>query len=72
MDTSEIVNTVLLFLRSCFAGEDMFGPPLASEALNEDVASKVSSMSTVYVIHTLFPCMQHSSVVIQKSRNQKY
>ncbi|KAL5968115.1 hypothetical protein TSMEX_004137 [Taenia solium] len=28
LDTSEAVNTILLFLRSCFAGEEVFGVPL--------------------------------------------
>lgn len=42
-DPREIVNVILLFLRACFAGEDMFGEVFPVD-LREDVPSKVSPL----------------------------
>lgn len=47
LDAGEAVNTILLFLRSCFAGEEVFGMPLDPK-FYADVPNKVRTSS--------FPC----------------
>ncbi|CDS37612.1 vacuolar protein sorting associated protein 8 [Echinococcus multilocularis] len=43
LDTSEAVNTILLFLRSCFAGEEVFGMPLDPEFYT-DVPNRIFNL----------------------------
>ncbi|KAL5108121.1 hypothetical protein TcWFU_008782 [Taenia crassiceps] len=43
LDASEAVNTILLFLRSCFAGEEVFGMPLGPK-FYVDVPNKIFNL----------------------------
>ncbi|VDK35902.1 unnamed protein product [Taenia asiatica] len=43
LDISEAVNTILLFLRSCFAGEEVFGIPLDPKFC-ADVSNKIFNL----------------------------